>query len=44
MEADMVLSKGWNNWVIGLSFSFDPELITLASYKLCYYLYINLIG
>jgi hypothetical protein len=34
MEADVVLSKGWNNCVKALSLSFGSELIVLASYKL----------
>ena len=37
MEADKVLSKGYNNCVKSLSLSFCSEIIVLASYKLCYY-------
>jgi hypothetical protein len=34
MEADVVLSKGSNNWVKALSLSIGSEIIVLASCKL----------
>jgi hypothetical protein len=37
MESDLVLSKGYSNWVKALSLSFGSEIIVLASCKLCYY-------